>query len=215
MAEQVPVAVAPLPMAVAPQDMLAQLRSAGAERIDPVAWRHLEALARRMASAPPAVQAALQGRWQAACAALEQRCAQPAVPAARMAGGAGAAAALAELNRYIRGLAQSAHAGTAPGSAGEDSTELRSLRGFRETWSRIAAVDAVDAALVRGPENAGPLNSLSLVLRSLALMRSLSPDYLRRFLSQVESLRALEEAALKVREPATAAPRARKTRKKT
>ena len=110
-------------------------------------------------------------------------------------GAAGAlVAALAELNRYIRGLAQSAHAGAAPGSAGEDSTELRSLRGFRETWSRIAAVDAVDAALVRGPENAGPLNSLSLVLRSLALMRSLSPDYLRRFLSQVESLRAFSES---------------------
>jgi hypothetical protein len=35
------------------------------------------------------------------------------------------------------------------------------------------------------------------MLRSLSLMQSLSPDYLRRFLSQVDSLLWLEQAATK------------------
>jgi hypothetical protein len=69
---------------------------------------------------------------------------------------------------------------------------MKSVQRFRETWSRISAVDQVDKAIVRGPENAGPLNSHMLVLRSLGLMREISPDYLRRFLGQVETLLWLE-----------------------
>ncbi len=38
------------------------------------------------------------------------------------------------------------------------------------------------------PANAGPLNSSSLVHRSLALMREVSPGYLRHFLSYVDAL---------------------------
>jgi hypothetical protein len=46
----------------------------------------------------------------------------------------------------------------------------------------------------RAPENAGPLNSHMLVLRTLGLMRELSPHYLRRFLSHTETLLWLEQA---------------------
>jgi hypothetical protein len=72
---------------------------------------------------------------------------------------------------------------------------LPSVRRFRETWSRIAAEDQVTQAVERGPANAGPLNSHMLVLRTLALLRDLSPDYLRRFLSQMETLQWLEQAS--------------------
>jgi hypothetical protein len=66
---------------------------------------------------------------------------------------------------------------------------------FREAWSRIAAEDQVAEAVERGPTNAGPLNSHMLVLRTLSLLRDLSPDYLRRFLSQMETLQWLEQAS--------------------
>ncbi len=38
------------------------------------------------------------------------------------------------------------------------------------------------------PENAGPLNSHHLVHRSLLLMRDLSPEYLNRFMTYVDTL---------------------------
>jgi len=203
--------------AVTPQALLAALRDAGAEQIDPVRLHYLAVLARRMPTAPPAVQAVLQPRWQMAWADLEGRCREACRRAdAQPVPGPPADPPLAALNHYIR---SASHAAAALGAAPEqvdDGSELRSLRGFRESWSRIAAVEQVDAAVERGPENAGPLNSHRLVLRSLALMRSLSPDYLRRFLSQAETLMGLEEVAKRQREPA-ARPRgnARVARKRS
>ncbi len=187
----------------APAEALDALQRAGAARVDPVRLRYLEVLARRIASAEPATRQVLLGRWRADCAALQARCLRAAAssgvaqsPQARP----DAAAPLADLNRYIRSASLAAEAEGLHALPGEDASELRSLREFRETWSRIAAVDQVDAAVTRGPENAGPLNSHSLVLRSLALMRNLSPDYLRRFLSQMETLMALEQVAERQRQ---------------
>lgn len=59
----------------------------------------------------------------------------------------------------------------------------------------LQAADRVLRAVARGPANAGPLNSERLVLRSLAMMRALSPDYLRHFLTQVDALLVLDETA--------------------
>jgi outer membrane protein OmpA-like peptidoglycan-associated protein len=110
------------------------------------------------------------------------------------------------LNQYIGTLKRSGD-GPLPGlglsgpaveglaSEGAAHRELPSVRRFREAWSRIAAEDQVTQAVERGPANAGPLNSHMLVLRTLALLRDLSPDYLRRFLSQMETLQWLEQAS--------------------
>ncbi len=76
-----------------------------------------------------------------------------------------------------------------------DPHELASARRFRQAWEAGRTVQQVEAALQRRPANAGPLNSHALVLHSLALMRELSPDYLRRFLLVAESLQALEHPA--------------------
>lgn len=111
-------------------------------------------------------------------------------------------APLVQLNRYIQdavhgGIEGGLHEGPQDRPVGHNGTarpEMKSVRRFRETWSRIAADDQVHSAMQRGPENAGPLNSHLLVLRSLAWMRELSPDYLRRFLSQVDTLLWLEQA---------------------
>jgi len=71
--------------------------------------------------------------------------------------------------------------------------ELKTLRNFRNTWSRLSADRQVTRSLKQGPLNAGPINSHMLVLRSLALMRDISPDYLNRFMSYTDTLLWLEQ----------------------
>jgi len=51
----------------------------------------------------------------------------------------------------------------------------------------------VTQALGQAPKNAGPINSHMLVLRSLALMREISPDYLNQFTSYVDALLCLDQ----------------------
>ena len=130
-------------------------------------------------------------------------------------------APLAQLNQYIQNVKQdgidhrlgSGLGGSLVSDMEEASSEMASVRRFREAWSRIAAEDQVDQAVERGPVNAGPLNSHMLVLRSLALMRKLSPDYLRRFLSHVDTLLWLDQANQKYT-PVKAKPTRRNRQKK-
>lgn len=103
---------------------------------------------------------------------------------------------LAQLNQYIQAATQD-RVENGPGEMGRVDAEMKSVRRFRQTWSRISAENQVKQAVGRGPENAGPLNSHMLVLRSLALMRDLSPDYLQRFLSHVDTLLWLDQASQK------------------
>jgi hypothetical protein len=79
-----------------------------------------------------------------------------------------------------------------PGMCNE-RTELKTIRDFRSTWSRLSADNQVKRALELAPSNAGPINSHSLMLRSLALMRDLAPDYLHRFMSHADTLLCLEQ----------------------
>lgn len=113
-------------------------------------------------------------------------------------------APLAQLNQYLQDAKRDSIAhrpGRDPGSSlvsdRAASSEMASVRRFRQTWSRMAAENQVDQATGRGPLNAGPLNSHMLVLRSLALMRKLSPDYLQRFLSHADTLLWLDQASQK------------------
>ncbi len=120
-------------------------------------------------------------------------------------------APLAQLNQYIRSATQDGSE-EGLGGDGDARSDMKSVRRFRETWRSMAAEHQVDQAVVRGPENAGPLNSHRLVLQSLALMRSLSPGYLRRFMSHVDSLMWLEQAG-RTSSPAAGKPKAaRRTR---
>ncbi|MDP2252348.1 MAG: DUF2894 domain-containing protein [Hydrogenophaga sp.] len=158
---------------------------------DPVQAHFEAALTRRLQAAPEAVQRVLQARLQSAWPRQPTQT-QPSRPARTQ-----APSPLAQLNREI--------AATAP-----PGRELRSAQNFRDTWSRICAEDEVTQAVEQGPENAGPLNSHRLVLRTLALMRDLSPDYLRRFLSHADTLLWLEQAQSQTRaKPPVAKPKAR------
>jgi hypothetical protein len=59
---------------------------------------------------------------------------------------------------------------------------------FRATWARLSVEQRLRQSLAKVPANAGPLNSLHLVHRSLTLMRDTSPAYLDRFMAYADAL---------------------------
>jgi len=65
---------------------------------------------------------------------------------------------------------------------------------MRKTLSHLKVRQQLSQALAQPPEHAGPINSQMLVLRSLALMQDISPEYLHRFISHVDALMTLEDA---------------------
>ena len=211
----------PLPSSVA---TLAVLRSAGAQRLDPVRFHYLEVLSGRLHAQPEAVRRILQGRLDAALAHYQDRLRLvqtnassttpvPQSPGTQEACGTGLVRLVA-LNRDLNrlDLADLDPGARDPGMTVKQRTEMKSVRQFKTAWSRNRAQDQVTLAVAQGPDNAGPLNSHNLVLRSMALMRSLSPDYLQRFLSHAESLLWLDQLNLKQR---SSEPRpSRKTRRK-
>lgn len=180
--------------------LLESLRAEGLHRHDPVRFHYLEVLARRLPLQPPAVQQVLRHRWQAAVADYAGHARSAHRPPAQAVAPA-PGSPLAQLNRTLHARADD---DLAPGLAGGGAClpDMKSVRRFGEVWSKISAEQQVAQALVRGPENAGPLNSHRLMLRALRLMRSLSPDYTQRFLAQMEALLWLEQAHTKAPQPA-------------
>lgn len=196
---------APAGQGLVPAARLQALRNA-LPQPDPVQLHALESLARRLPRVAEPVRRVLESRLDAALTALESRghaTPPPQAPTpAQDAPRSEAPSPLAALAQHLRQARQQAQAGQpdhalAPGPADDPASarELASVRRFRQTWQRIAAEDRVSQAVGRAPANAGPLNSHRLVLHSLELLRSLSPHYLNRFVSQVETLQWLEQAS--------------------
>lgn len=106
----------------------------------------------------------------------------------------------ASLRALVHQLEQHSPANTGTslaGNAGLDGNtgsrpELKTVRHFRNTFSKLSVAKQVAQELKQAPKNAGPINSHMLVLRSLALMRDISPDYLNRFMSYAETLLCLD-----------------------
>jgi len=164
---------------------------------DTVHAHYVEALTRRLQDAPEAVQRVLRAKLPVEQVDADaQDTVAPAMPPRRpRAPAPKPLTPLGQLNQYIATATQT------PGTGGRP--ELRSAQAFRETWSRLSAEDEVVQAVQRGPENAGPLNSHMLVLRTLGLMRELSPDYLRRFMAHADTLLWLDQASAQLKQPAS------------
>jgi hypothetical protein len=191
---------------------LAAAEAAGAPVREPVRWRQAQALANRLAGQPPAVQRVLAARLARVLDAMDAA-SVPAAPATERPG----LQALVALNQQLRAPAESAQpviGVSTPLAPPAGRTELKSIARFRGTWARLRAEAQVRAAESRAPANAGPLNPHMLVLNALSQLRHTSPDYLRHFLAQVESLSWLERAMQPPRAPAAKAraPRSAKPR---
>jgi hypothetical protein len=77
--------------------------------------------------------------------------------------------------------------------------ELKARSHFRDALQQQRADKLVTRLVTEAPADCGPLNPQSLAIRSLAAMRELSPAYLGRFVSCVDTLFWLEKTGEKTR----------------
>jgi hypothetical protein len=169
-------------------------RERGADRLNPVRFHFIAALERRAAThdgeARRILDARLAGLLEGYAADLERAEAAEAeaqaaalLSASREPADETLASLVDHINRH------------APANRGDSASypELPALDYFREVWSKVRAEKQLRQSLAPVPGNAGPLNSSSLVHRSLSLMRELSPGYLKQFLSYVDTLSWMEQ----------------------
>lgn len=165
--------------------MLDAWRERGADRLDSVRFRFIEALERRAAAQNGEARRVLDERL---AGLLEAYAAEVAKADAKATPDGIAKPSRGPLRDLLDHIENEAPAG------GRTSyPELELLEYFRQTWSSVSADKQVRQSLEQVPGNAGPLNSSSLVHRSLSLMRELSPGYLQQFLSYVDALSWMEQ----------------------
>jgi hypothetical protein len=177
------------------QAMLDSWRASGADRLDRLRFCFIEALHRRAAGQTGEARRILDGRLAELIAAYAADLDRPTATSDASDANAPADSALAELLRDIASQQRTDVGEASDGGSGPHRhalPELKILEDVRETWSRVRAEKQLRDALDKVPVNAGPLNSSSLVHRSLLLMREVSPDYLRQLLSYVDALSWLE-----------------------
>lgn len=78
--------------------------------------------------------------------------------------------------------------------AAQPHNELRAVREYRESWAMASRRKRVSKVIAAHPRTSGPLNSLRLTVESLDIMAQLSPRYLNRFVSYVDTLLWLEHS---------------------
>ena len=197
-------------------------RERGADRMDPIRFHFIEALDRRAAGHSGEARRLLDERLakliEAYAIDLERAESKADDTDAKASSGDPARGTLAGLIDYIANHATADGDGLTAGSATPRPSsypELEALDYFRETWSKVRSEKQLRQSLKKAPGNAGPLNSSSLVHRSLSLMRELSPGYLQQFLSYVDALSWMEQMNGGGALPAKDAPRAASAKKNT
>ncbi|MDO8377071.1 MAG: DUF2894 domain-containing protein [Aquabacterium sp.] len=213
---------------------LAALRARGAQRLDPVRFRLIEAMARRASAHTGDVRRLLDSKLAGLLTACDAQLARARADAdeigqrvidefpgaadhvhrlladadppglRQLAVTLQARQRRAPLADLVRDIDRHAADG-GPASVGTP-TELRALRDFRSTWSQLRIDQQMTRSLAKAPGNAGPLNSHRLVLRALQAMREVAPAYLHRFVSYVDALMWLDQADLPRERPARVAP---------
>lgn len=189
-------------------DLLARveaLREAGAAACDPVRFAYLEALSRRVAVQPAIIQTPLRQKLATLADELS-RSGAPTLSEAQPDSPSPLAALLQHIGQHEQPENPASDASRAastvnpkkrPKSAsppGNQAPELKAVTIFRDAWSKLSTEQQLTQTLAQAPENAGPMNSQHLVLRSLELMRDLAPDYLQGFMSYIDTLIWLEHA---------------------
>jgi hypothetical protein len=196
------------------QAMLDAWREGGADRVDPVRFRFLQAMARRSAVldglARQLLDERLAGYLNAYAQVLdaetdanadagpdaepsaERNAPPPAEPAND------APSALAGLLAYLADPSLNTTDGEPDWNRDalglrEAYPDVQMLEYFRAVWSRVSADRQVRQSQQQVHKNAGPLNSNQLVHRALSLMRELSPGYLQQFLSYTDALMWMEQ----------------------
>jgi hypothetical protein len=181
-----------------PDSLVHALTVRGALQFDPIGLHYIETLTRRASTHGGLVRQLLDGKIRAAAAALEDRLDSAQTQAQPVIAQEKAVPVRETLGQLVRSMAQDRVDLTTPLVHGHIAprTELKSVKNFRNTWSKLSVDKQVIQALAQAPKNAGPLNSHLVALRSLALMRDISPDYLNRFISYLDTLLRLDQGGL-------------------
>lgn len=193
--------------------LLAEFRASGADQLDPVRFRYLEALAQRLAAK------GLQNtrHWQKLVQAISEfqakgelanQAAQPDEPRQS----SPLAALLAVLNQAPEvpttdsrsALEQLVFGTAAEGSvaAHHPATTgtlqpLKAMARVQADHGAQALQDRIRHAIEQTPKDAGPMNAHRLVSRAMAELQRLSPEYLNRFANYTDTLMALERLGRK------------------
>ena len=72
---------------------------------------------------------------------------------------------------------------------------LKASQTMRAHLQRRAAEKRIDLAIAEGPESPGPLNPQMLAIKALTIMRDISPQYLNRYVSYLDTLFWVEQLA--------------------
>ncbi|WP_342705814.1 DUF2894 domain-containing protein [Burkholderia arboris] len=179
-------------------------REQGADQLDPVRFHRIDALERRAAALEGGARALLDARLATLLDGFAEVVARAgeAGPMRDALAAVTAAPAHGGLAALVEGLARDAQ-------ADRRGLDPELVDYFRAMWSKVRTEQQYRQSLDQVPRNAGPLNSNSLVHRSLATMRELSPEYLQQFLSYVDALAWLEDLAGGGAQPEKEAPRAK------
>ncbi len=169
---------------------LAAWRERGAHRHDPVRFHVIEAMARRAAAHQGEARRVIEARLAELVAAYGEAIGKAEPTTATPDGVMQRSPLSALVDALGRSVMPQGGDSTAPAAP----PELKTLSRFRSTWAKLSADQRLNRSLAKVPENAGPLNSHHLVHRSLTLMRDLSPEYLQRFLSYVDTLLWMDQA---------------------
>jgi hypothetical protein len=165
--------------------------AAQASQLDPVGWHYIQVLAERNRTQTGPVQVLLQAKLNSALAQLQARLAaqkKPHTPHIQP-----TRHTPSPLSALLRDMAApSAERPLSPG--GQGRMDNPRMAQFRQQLGKLSVQKQVTQAIAQAPQNAGPINSHMLVLRSLGLMRDLSPDYLNRFMGYVDTLMFLEDS---------------------
>ncbi len=189
------------------------LRVRGALRLDPARFRHIEALARRSAAHHGEARRLLDERLDRLLADCAQRVGpeSPVSPRREPPRAPATPSALSGLLAHLARQAGAPGSGPGPDSPPDPApTELRALRQHRSTWTRLKVDRQMARAQARVPDNAGPLHTQRLLHQALTMMRDLSPDYVHRLMTHVETLLSLNPSgpvAAASRKPPSTRPR--------
>ncbi len=197
--------------ATPPSELLGAWRQRHAERLDPLRFRFIEALARRVDAHHGQARHLLEQKLSALLDAYAADLAR--MPAATSAdadvGGDAIAVAVADsdsaqaatasttarspLGELLQRFAGSAANDAANAMPAQPAQPLPALDDARRLWTELRSRSQLRQSLQQAPADAGPLNSGVLVHRALALMRTLSPGYLQHFLAYVDALSWLQQ----------------------
>lgn len=179
-------------------------REQGADRLDPVRFHRLDALEKRAAAFDGDARALLDARLATLLEGFAEILARAgeAAAASETEEASAQAPARGALGGLVEQLARDAQ-------ADRRGVDPELIDYFRTMWSKVRTEQQYRQSLDQVPRNAGPLNSNSLVHRSLATMRELSPEYLQQFMSYIDALAWLEDLAGGGAQPDKEAPRAK------